>query len=148
MAFSSFLAAFLISLSAAGPAVPLPPQPQVSETRAALAGSRGKRWTFEKFDKYLGQENRCTKGETWTFLPNETLDVARCVENKVVRRETKFALRAKSDQDVALTVDGAEYLVIFPARSAGSKREELILRQRAESTTQETVDRVFFRTRD
>lgn len=119
-----------------------------------LAGKRSKTWVFVRFEMFLGKDDACTQGETWTFnhtSPDSTegsLTIKTCSKNHIVKAIHNWRINLTGNIDLVLDVNkGQKYTLLFPA-SAQANKEKMALRNYSKKVSQATVDRVFTYERD
>jgi hypothetical protein len=108
-----------------------------------LAGPSKKEWVYEPFKEFIGIGGGCAGGESWVFHKDGKVEIKKCEGQRIVITEKHWTLRRKSPLDVALTVDGTEYLVLFPRTP--KQKEKMILRIKSDAKTGATKDLAFIR---
>jgi hypothetical protein len=108
-----------------------------------LVGGGEKVWVYERFETYMGDENRCQRGESWTFYEDNRLVIKKCERGRAVVEEKRWSAERKSPIDVAVKIGDSEYLLLIAPPKPRSNRETMILRQKAVSKTGKTKDMIF-----
>jgi hypothetical protein len=109
-----------------------------------LAGVSKKEWVFKEFAQFISRTPAgCIQGESWEFHSDGKLVITKCESGKIVTAEKRWSLRRKSPLDVALTIDGTEYLLLFP--TVRKPKEKMILRIKSDEKVGTTKDLVFSR---
>jgi hypothetical protein len=134
--FSLLLLAPLCTLASYGQEVP--------EAVGKLVGGDEKAWIYERFETYMGDRNKCRRGESWTFYRGGRVVIKKCDGGRVTVEEKRWDVERKSSIDVALKVGDVEYLLLFAPPKPRSAREKMILRQKADVKTEKTKDFIFY----
>lgn len=109
-----------------------------------LVGEDEKAWVYERFETYMGDRNRCRRGETWTFRREGRVVIKKCDGGRVTAEEKQWSVERKSSIDIVLKVGDVEYLLLFTPPRPRSIREKMILRQKASVKTEKTKDLIFY----
>ncbi len=105
-----------------------------------MTGGTSREWVKTIVQTVMGDGNRCTAGETYTFSKDGKATILNCGSQGILtKREVSWSL-GEDGIDKVLTLDGQKYLVAF--RKAGGVHE-MRLRQRSGSKTEATTDTVF-----
>lgn len=135
-----FTAAILLTIASLIPTTPF--QDDAASVRQ-LAGTSKREWVYERFAEFIGIGGGCSAGESWVFHKDGKVEIKKCERQRIVTTEKHWTLRRKSPLDVAVTIDGTEYLVLFPRTP--KQKEKMILRIKSDAKTGATKDLSFIR---
>lgn len=77
-----------------------------AEARTNLSGPNVRVWIKQRVEVSMGGDKRCTAGETYTFRANNTVDLSKCTNHVLVKRNVPWTLLPHPPLDVDLRFDG------------------------------------------
>jgi hypothetical protein len=105
-----------------------------------LTGSKGREWTFKKWEMFMGPGNRCTQGASYRFTADHQVKISSCVDGHVKTETKPWSLDAGSPLDTKLTIGDSSYVLLFWDKEQG---HFMTLRTKPADKTKETVDMEF-----
>lgn len=91
-------------------------QADVKETAQKLTGATSQNWVAERIETVMGTGG-CTKGETWRFNANHSVEIRKCIHGKIDRQTRDWQLREESSLDTVITVAPDQFYVTFYKKS-------------------------------
>lgn len=110
-----------------------------------LTGPNERRWTFMRFEMFMGNEDKCLEGEDYTFYRNNTVLVRRCIKGSITEVKQNWRISAADDLDVMLNIGTDVYVLLFYQDPGKEDTECMILRKRATSKAVATKDKILCR---
>jgi hypothetical protein len=102
------IARAIFCLAAAASAV----RADVKETAQKLTGATSQNWVAERIETVMGTGG-CTKGETWRFNANQSVEIRKCVSGKIDKQTLNWSLKEESSLDTVITIDYNQYYITF-----------------------------------
>lgn len=91
----------------------------VKETAQKLTGATSQNWVAERVETVMGTGG-CTKGETWRFNANNSVEIRKCVNGKIDKQTRTWRLTEKSSLDTVITIDVDQFYIIFYKKGAAN----------------------------
>ena len=91
----------------------------ISDTEKKLAGSTSQNWVAERVEMVMGTGG-CTKGETWRFSADHSVEIRKCEAGKLNRERSTWSLTEENSLDTVLSVNGVQCYVTFYRNARGS----------------------------
>ena len=135
------LLALASALSAAGPSGVSARSSNLTDASSKLTGTQSREWLAGDVKTWMGSDTSCTSGERYRFYADKTLRQENCSGGHIKTSDRTWSLSEDGPLDVALTIDGDHYLVIF--FEGPDKLQHMILRTRSDSKVAPNVDREF-----
>jgi len=104
-----------------------------------LTGGNEREWIFQAFDEHLGSDDSCREGESYRFKTNNTVEIEKCVNRRIVRTQHRWHLALSSTGKAMLTIGSDTYQALLY-----SQRDVQLLRLRKTSPRRPdlTIDKV------
>jgi hypothetical protein len=104
-----------------------------------LAGTEAREWVFQKFDTFMSAGKKCKKGESYRFNADHTVNISRCFDGQVQDETMQWSIESDA-VETRLKLDSTFYILKFWNTRKG---HFMMLRTKASTKTEETVDKTF-----
>jgi hypothetical protein len=104
-----------------------------------LAGTEAREWVFQKFDTFMSAGKKCKKGESYRFKVDHTVNISRCVDGQLQDETMQWSIESDA-VETRLKLGSTFYILKFWNTPKG---HFMMLRTKASTKTEETVDKTF-----